>query len=576
MIRVKLPFGGVTPEQMEAFADVVEKYVPLRKGHITTRQNIQMHHVPLPDAEKLIRETRRTGPVEPRGLRQHDAQRHRRPVGGRRRGRAVRPDPLRRRLRALLRAPPDDARRCRARSRRRSTAARRGPRDHAASTTSRFRARVREIDGREVRGVEMLVGGGTSIMPRVAPDALRLRRARRRRVPEGAPRPCCGSSTARSGCASTAPAPASRCSSTSTASTSCASRSRRSCRATGSPNATSRSSTAAVRRRRARVGARRRRTSYGSAQRRPLASSSASAPPTSRAQKQEGFVTVEVQDHARRPHARAVPRPRADHARATPAATRARPCSRTSCCAGCARSRVYEVWRALVGARPRRRRARARSTTSSPARAPTAASSGSPARWGSTQAVQERIEAMAIERPADARRSTSRSAAARTAAASTTSPTSASRARRSRSASTRSPPTSRTSAGVFEGGEVAFGTRLKLRLPAKRVPEAVERWIRHYEARPRGRRGVERVRRARRARASSRSTSRSSRCPSTSRLETMNQFIDWNRDVPVRSDPRRGRVRGLEQRLAEASETGHDTRRRHRHRQSTDRASTPR
>src|SRR6516164_7102645 len=30
MIRVKLPFGGVTPEQMDAFAEVVEKYVPLR------------------------------------------------------------------------------------------------------------------------------------------------------------------------------------------------------------------------------------------------------------------------------------------------------------------------------------------------------------------------------------------------------------------------------------------------------------------------------------------------------------------------------------------------------------------
>src|ERR671916_820703 len=29
MIRVKLPFGGVTPEQMEAFADAVEKYAPL-------------------------------------------------------------------------------------------------------------------------------------------------------------------------------------------------------------------------------------------------------------------------------------------------------------------------------------------------------------------------------------------------------------------------------------------------------------------------------------------------------------------------------------------------------------------
>ncbi|HEU4979811.1 MAG TPA: hypothetical protein VFT14_01250, partial [Solirubrobacterales bacterium] len=35
MIRVKLPFGGVSPEQMETFADVVEQYAPLNKGHIT-------------------------------------------------------------------------------------------------------------------------------------------------------------------------------------------------------------------------------------------------------------------------------------------------------------------------------------------------------------------------------------------------------------------------------------------------------------------------------------------------------------------------------------------------------------
>src|SRR2546430_15458623 len=55
MIRVKLPFGGITPEQMEGFADVIEEWVPLKKGHITTRQNIQMHHVPLRDAAALIR-----------------------------------------------------------------------------------------------------------------------------------------------------------------------------------------------------------------------------------------------------------------------------------------------------------------------------------------------------------------------------------------------------------------------------------------------------------------------------------------------------------------------------------------
>src|SRR5437660_11514399 len=31
MIRVKLPFGGISPEQFEAFADAIEKYVPLNK-----------------------------------------------------------------------------------------------------------------------------------------------------------------------------------------------------------------------------------------------------------------------------------------------------------------------------------------------------------------------------------------------------------------------------------------------------------------------------------------------------------------------------------------------------------------
>ena len=61
MIRVKLPFGGITPEQLEKFADVIEKYVPLNKGHVTTRQNIQMHHIPLPDAERAIRELGEAG-----------------------------------------------------------------------------------------------------------------------------------------------------------------------------------------------------------------------------------------------------------------------------------------------------------------------------------------------------------------------------------------------------------------------------------------------------------------------------------------------------------------------------------
>jgi sulfite reductase (ferredoxin) len=35
--------------------------------------------------------------------------------------------------------------------------------------------------------------------------------------------------------------------------------------------------------------------------------------------------------------------------------------------------------------------------------------------------------------------------------------------------------------GNYDGGEVVYGQRLKARLPAKRVPDAVERWVRHYQ-----------------------------------------------------------------------------------------------
>jgi len=61
MVRVKLPYGGITPDQMDAFADSVETYAPLEKGHITTRQNIQIHHVPLDQMTHMIRDLAPSG-----------------------------------------------------------------------------------------------------------------------------------------------------------------------------------------------------------------------------------------------------------------------------------------------------------------------------------------------------------------------------------------------------------------------------------------------------------------------------------------------------------------------------------
>jgi sulfite reductase beta subunit-like hemoprotein len=54
MIRAKLPGGFVTPAQLEALADVAETWAG-GKGHVTTRQNVQFHFVPMADVESALR-----------------------------------------------------------------------------------------------------------------------------------------------------------------------------------------------------------------------------------------------------------------------------------------------------------------------------------------------------------------------------------------------------------------------------------------------------------------------------------------------------------------------------------------
>ncbi len=85
--------------------------------------------------------------------------------------------------------------------------------------------------------------------------------------------------------------------------------------------------------------------------------------------------------------------------------------------------------------------------------------------------------------------------------------------------------------GSYEGGSVAFGRRLKLRLPAKRVPEAIERWIRHYESSRDGNETwsafTQRV-----GTGELEALVKDLSMPVDFGLQTMNQFIDWNRNAP--------------------------------------------
>jgi len=54
MLRIKIPFGGVTPDSMEVLADLAEEY---SDGicHITTRQDVQLHFVQLDDSPDMMR-----------------------------------------------------------------------------------------------------------------------------------------------------------------------------------------------------------------------------------------------------------------------------------------------------------------------------------------------------------------------------------------------------------------------------------------------------------------------------------------------------------------------------------------
>ena len=178
MIRVKLPWGGVSPEQMDAFA--VGRRA-LRAAEEGPHHDAAEHPDPSRAAARRGRadpRDLRRRPLQPRGLRQHGAQRHRRPVGRGLPRRALGPDALRRRLRALLRAPPDDAadaaqgqdgvHRLRHRPR-----ADRDPRHRVHRARARRRARLR--DPRRRRHVDHAARRA---------DARRLRHRRGRRVPQ--------------------------------------------------------------------------------------------------------------------------------------------------------------------------------------------------------------------------------------------------------------------------------------------------------------------------------------------------------------------------------------------------------
>jgi sulfite reductase beta subunit-like hemoprotein len=86
--------------------------------------------------------------------------------------------------------------------------------------------------------------------------------------------------------------------------------------------------------------------------------------------------------------------------------------------------------------------------------------------------------------------------------------------------------------GNYEGGEIVYGTRLKVRLAAKRVPEAVERWLRFYEAERLDDGEVFNAFAERVGATAFEDRVRDLAMPIEFGLETMTNFIDWTKNVP--------------------------------------------
>ena len=167
MIRVKIPGGIITPEQMDTMGEFSTKYVPLGKGHITTRENFQFHHVPLdqcPDGLRLLGSA---------GLSTREACGNvvRNVVGSPTSGvcasEVFDPTPyLAAFVRFAVRHPLTQA------FPRKFKSAFTGCDDHdhvaAAIQDLTYVSQIRVENGMEKRGFKVFVAGGTSIMPRLA------------------------------------------------------------------------------------------------------------------------------------------------------------------------------------------------------------------------------------------------------------------------------------------------------------------------------------------------------------------------------------------------------------------------
>jgi sulfite reductase beta subunit-like hemoprotein len=166
MMRIKLPYGGINSEQMDVMAEIAERYSGMRRGHITTRENIQFHFVDLVAAGDVMRMLKDVG-LTTREACGHTVRNITAcPYAGVSDHELFDITPyLAAYGRNMLRNPI-----CQNLPRKWKTSFSCGPTDCAGSLfhDMGFVAAIKEENGIKVRGFKMVVGGGTSTMPRQA------------------------------------------------------------------------------------------------------------------------------------------------------------------------------------------------------------------------------------------------------------------------------------------------------------------------------------------------------------------------------------------------------------------------
>ena len=167
MIRVKIPGGILNADAMDVLGDIAEKYAPLGKGHITTRENVQFHHIPLPECPDVLRLLGTVGLTSREACGNTVRNVVGSPTAGVDADEVFDPTPyLTGYVRFGVRHPITQS------FPRKFKSAFTGidSRDTVAAAIQdlTYVSQVRVVDGVEERGFKVYVGGGTSIMPRLA------------------------------------------------------------------------------------------------------------------------------------------------------------------------------------------------------------------------------------------------------------------------------------------------------------------------------------------------------------------------------------------------------------------------